>query len=603
MAPGHPPESPGAWSDLLAMARFTLITLKAPIGFALFVVFLVLYAWNAAPDVTWGDSGEFASVAQTLGIAHPTGYPLYVLTGKLLTLLSPFTPARTLNLFSALCSALAVAVLYRTILSFLACQRFFPLEPGPPWLLPAAAAVGASLLGVSPVFISQAVITEVYALTNLFQVLLWYLLLEWWRGKDTLRAFFLTLGLALAHHLSILAFAPFFLLILLLGFRLQGRGQKELPGSILYALPGLSLYLYIPLRAASGPALNWGNPSSLGGLLWTLRGGDFRGMLQFDPLFTHGLSVLGLLARWHAARLQAQFGWLWPLLPALLAVLVYVLIRNRENRKSLAPAMVMAAAVLFTVFYFSFYMVGDQEVFFVMTYPVSALLIAAGLVVVATGGQAALKILLEKGKDGSSTRYAHAVPLIILAIAAILLIQLGVSSFNRESARHDRGARLFGETVIEVLPPGSLLLVGLNEGQGDNSIYPLWYQKWALGRGEDVAVIGANFFNSPWYQFQLPEDVWFPSQSTLKGMGLVVETEGMGTVFTGRESWIQAILLFLQKNESKRTLYTLSWIEELEPYYRGEVVVTAPVEPGVVSEDYRRFLPSDGRVFKLTARR
>jgi hypothetical protein len=325
-------------------------------------------------------------------------------------------------------------------------------------------------------------------------------------------------------------------------------------------------------------------------------------MLQFDPLFTHGLSVLALLARWHCARLQAQFGWLWPLLPALLAVLVYVLLRDRARRKSLAPAAVMTASVLFTVFYFSFYMVGDQEVFFVMTYPISALLIAAGLVVVATGGQAVLQLLLAKGKPGSPVRNTQVVPLLIVAIAAIILVRLGISSFGRESARHDRGARLFGETVIEALPPGSLLLVGLNEGQGDNSIYPLWYQKWALGRGEDVAVIGANFFNSPWYKFQLPEDVWFPSQSTLKGMGLVVETEGIGTVFTGRESWIRAIVLFLQKNESNRALYTLSWIEELEPYYRGEGVVTAPGEPGVVSEDYRRFLPSDGRVFRLRPR-
>lgn len=584
------------------MARFTLITPKAPIGFALFAIFLVLYGFSAAPDVTWGDSGEFASVAQTLGIAHPTGYPLYTLAGKLLTLLSPFTPARTLNFFSAFCSALAVGMLYRTIRSFLACQRLLPLELEPPWFAPAAAALGASLLGVSPVFFSQAVITEVYALSNLFQVLLWYLLLEWWRGKDTLRMFFLTLGLALAHHLSILAFAPFFLLILLLGFRYQERSQKELPLSAVYALPGLSLYLYIPLRAGSGPVLNWGDPSSFEGLLWTLRGGDFQGMLRFDPLFTQGPSVLALLARWHAARLEAQFGWLWLLLPALLAVLGYVLLRDRESRKSLAPAAVMAASVLFTVFYFSFYMVGDQEIFFVMTYPVCALFIAAGLGVVAMGGQAVWKILLEKGKDRFSSRYTSAIPLSILALAAILIVQMGISSFRRESARHDRGALLFGQALIEALPPGSLLLVGLNEGQGDNSIYPLWYQKWALGRGEGVAVIGANFFNSPWYPFQLPEDVWFPSQRTLKGMGLVMETEGLGTVFTGRESWIRAIVLFLQKNEPNRALYTLSWMKELEPYYRGEVVAEAPVEPGVVSEDYKRFLPSDGRLFKLTPR-
>ncbi|NUQ01549.1 MAG: DUF2723 domain-containing protein, partial [Armatimonadetes bacterium] len=52
---------------------------------------VVLYLATAAPTVTFGgDCGELAAAAWSLGIAHPTGYPLYLMLGKLLTLLVPW---------------------------------------------------------------------------------------------------------------------------------------------------------------------------------------------------------------------------------------------------------------------------------------------------------------------------------------------------------------------------------------------------------------------------------------------------------------------------------------------------------------------------------
>ena len=66
-----------------------------------------LYAATAAPSVAtlFDDSLEFQVVLPTLGIAHPSGYPLYTLLGKLFTLLVPFgDPAGRANLLSALCA-------------------------------------------------------------------------------------------------------------------------------------------------------------------------------------------------------------------------------------------------------------------------------------------------------------------------------------------------------------------------------------------------------------------------------------------------------------------------------------------------------------------
>jgi hypothetical protein len=53
----------------------------------LLVVDLSVYLLTLAPTVQFIDSGELAVVCKTLGIAHPTGYPLYTLLGRLFSLL------------------------------------------------------------------------------------------------------------------------------------------------------------------------------------------------------------------------------------------------------------------------------------------------------------------------------------------------------------------------------------------------------------------------------------------------------------------------------------------------------------------------------------
>ena len=54
-------------------------------AFAVAVVAFVFYVLTLAPSVVFIDSGELATGAATLGIAHPTGYPLFSLVGYLFT--------------------------------------------------------------------------------------------------------------------------------------------------------------------------------------------------------------------------------------------------------------------------------------------------------------------------------------------------------------------------------------------------------------------------------------------------------------------------------------------------------------------------------------
>ena len=43
----------------------------------------IVYLFTIAPSVIQIDSGELAAVQTTLGIAHPTGYPLFTIIGYL----------------------------------------------------------------------------------------------------------------------------------------------------------------------------------------------------------------------------------------------------------------------------------------------------------------------------------------------------------------------------------------------------------------------------------------------------------------------------------------------------------------------------------------
>jgi hypothetical protein len=62
----------------------------------------VVYWVTRAPFVLPGDSAELITASVTLGLAHPTGYPLYIIVGKLMSSLFFFAPAATVLMCSVL---------------------------------------------------------------------------------------------------------------------------------------------------------------------------------------------------------------------------------------------------------------------------------------------------------------------------------------------------------------------------------------------------------------------------------------------------------------------------------------------------------------------
>ena len=112
---------------------------------------------GACRTIYVGDSGELVAAVHTLGIPHPSGYPLYVLLGKLWTVLVPVgNIALRMSLFSAFFGAAAAAGLYWLGL-MLGLSRWSCL-------------FASLVLACSPSFWSQANIQRVYSLNAFFLV-------------------------------------------------------------------------------------------------------------------------------------------------------------------------------------------------------------------------------------------------------------------------------------------------------------------------------------------------------------------------------------------------------------------------------------------------
>jgi hypothetical protein len=177
-----------------------------------------------------------------------------------------------------------------------------------------AAATGAVMIGLGRTFWHSALSIEVYSLHLLLvSLILWFfvtsLLDDGLSAADQRRRwllFALVLGFSFANHMTTVFLLPGLALLALA----RGGGPAALARKLAVAAPvfalGLSPYLYLPLRAAARPWLNWGNPSSAEGFLWHVSGRQYstwmfsglevcsRQLKLFIAAMPSELSVLGL---------------------------------------------------------------------------------------------------------------------------------------------------------------------------------------------------------------------------------------------------------------------------------------------------------------------
>lgn len=212
---------------------------------------LLVYLRTVSPTITGFDAGDLATSSYTLGIAHPPGYPLYTLLGRVFALLVPIGDVGfRFALFSALSGTLAVGLTAALLASI--CGAVLP------------AAIAAWTLAFSATFWSQCVVTEVYALNCAFFALVWLLLVRWGE-KGSARSLFLAAfvyGLGLAHHLSLTMSAPAIAAYVLWRRTRAPFRWSWIPLLAAFLLLGPCLYFYLIIRAQHDPAYNFDRPDT-----------------------------------------------------------------------------------------------------------------------------------------------------------------------------------------------------------------------------------------------------------------------------------------------------------------------------------------------------
>lgn len=437
------------------------------LAIVIFALFLGLYSRTLAPGLLFGDPGEFQFAAWRFGLAHPTGYPLYLLLGgswQHLAGLFGVDPAAGLNAFSAFLAAAAVAICYLAALGWLPGRT-----PTARIAARIAAVYTALLIGANPTLWSQALIAEVYALHALFIALflLFTTRLTESRNLSPRHLVILSslLGLALTHHRTSIFLLPGFLLWLFRQERSwwrKGQLWAALFGGL--ALPQL-LYLYIPLRSGVD-ASPWLYPR-LGAETLALYTPTFQGFVDF---ITGSVFAVSFFSPAQALARLPEMGNLWLIhftWPGLALALLGLIVLFREGRRSLL--LLTAPAFLLLQIFNLFYGIGDIYVFYIPLYIFAALWSGCGV-----------EWLIGKTqRRQAQLTIRNSQPALWFAILLLLPASLFLTHFPSLNRSNDNAARQMWDGILAATPPADAILVSNDR----NEIVPLYYLQAVEGKG------------------------------------------------------------------------------------------------------------------------
>jgi len=415
----------------------------------------VVYLATCARSVLGGDNGEFATLFAVGGVAHPSGYPLYVLWLRAWSWLPASSPAHGAALATALVGALGAAAFLFAARAWGASRRG------------ALFALGTFAFASLPWRLSTH--AEVFALNTALALTIAGLAGPDAPARGTRRAALLGLvaGAALANHLSSVLLAPIGFYGLFVGMRESPRRARTLALATLALAPGLATYaqLYFAARHPEG-RLVWGATTSLAGLA--------RHALRYD-FGTFNLSASGRkpdagAALWFLTRNVLSD---LRVLPAVLGFVGFFALAREEgdrtrttSRAVYGAALALAGPVFMARFNIAPTGVGAAVVerFHLMPEALLAVMSARGF-----------DLLSERAPLG-----AKAQGVLIVAVSAA---GLALSLPEVRDDHSDTVERYLLDT-LDTLPVGAVVL-----GTGDHRTLGFPYVQLALGRRRDVLFI------------------------------------------------------------------------------------------------------------------
>ncbi|MFH1368818.1 MAG: DUF2723 domain-containing protein [Elusimicrobiota bacterium] len=467
-----------------------------------FFITFIVYIYTLFPSCApYRDTGEMVTAAHLLGVAHPPGYPFYVLLSKISLLLLSFgNEAYRLNVLSALAGAFTAYFLYRVFL-ILKDDKFL--------------AGSASLLfSFSYLQWYLSLVSEMYTLNTLFAAAIIYLAFRLDAGiasgkRMNTKLFyliFLLFGLGLGNRMDLLMLGAGLLWLLYSSSR--HLSFNSFVSAMLFFAAGFTIFAYLPIRSSVSPFLDWNHPASLDRLWGSLTRKTHGGTLDLISTgYASGENFPVTIAFYfnHLFRGFAYIG-----IPAGLLGLYSLWKRNRN----IAVATLLGWLLAGPVFIYMANMPPNTHALVIL----EAHFLFPNLI---------FFIWIYEGFAFFSARRRVAAGVLCAAFAVFNLVQ----HYPELNKRLNFVAYDYAKNVLRSLPPGSAVVM-----KKDVQLFSLWNRQYVENDRPDAAVVPQGLSGSEW--FRVPFDKIHPG------------------VMTGRLSDPEAWKLFAESNSRRNVYFT-----------------------------------------------
>jgi hypothetical protein len=531
---------------------------------------LALYVLTLAPTTQFWDTSEYIAAAYVLGIPHPPGNPLFVLIAHVWGLLPLAVEyAARINLLAAATSAVAAGCW------FLVGERWLrPIVPAT-WPRRLAALAGAIVAATAFTVWNQSVVNEkVYTLSLCSIALVLWLIVRWddqpaGQAHDHyLLLIVYLLALTATNHMmgvlvgpvvAVLLFPPLrparaatveerrietsqfavfaavyavivasglesltplklaaVLYVAALAYAVHARNWGFALVMVGVAAVGVSVYLFLPIRAAHFPAINEGEPVTREAL-WSVLTREQYGK---PPVTQRQADFVAQIGMWWE-YFTWQWGHDWPR-PAqsFLAVVFFAFgllgaWRHwaADRRSAFAMTLLVGTLTVLLIFYLNFKYgysqyperaqlareVRERDYFYMGSFAIWGVWVGMGLATLMEWFQQGLQNVVPD----EARRWKLATPVLLFALIPFAGNRLTASRAGETMARD------FASDLLQSVEPYGVLVTA-----GDNDTFPLWYAQEVEGIRPDVTVVNLSLANTDWYLRQIQRRAIFPFDST-----------------------------------------------------------------------------------------
>ncbi len=466
----------------------------APLITSLFT--LIIYLLTMSRGIMPIDAGELATSQYTLGISHPSGYPLFNILGFLWSKIPIGTVIFRLNLLCAIWVALANFFLVKT--AFLILKNAF--VPKPPVKKPTtknatnapspqpkslmleliASISGILVLAFCRTWWIQSAGVEVYSLhIALLAVFFFVFLKTYYKSTPTFKDWIICgifLGLCFTNHLTSFLILPGVVVLYFMKMKFTGPAFKS--GLVMAAaFTGIFLLLYgfMMIRAGASPKVNWGDPENMEYMKRHVSGWQFQTFMGDDKKSNDTISTFFS----NLSNESMIFG-----IILMLAGMIYGFMKNAKM--SVFWAFHFLSCLLFA----AQYSIHDIENYFLLAYMSAAIFMVFGVYWLLTS----IKSLQKNVKPAWAMLI---LPLVPLALYYPKVDQSKIHYVDQYSI-----------SALNSVEKDAIIL----SWEWDVFISPCLYHQFIDHQRPDVLIIDKELLRRSWYFKQVK--VWDPGFAT-----------------------------------------------------------------------------------------